>query len=283
MIKQQPHTLLPRPSALTGTYDWQGNLDMQPNPFTLWGITGVPAHTRHRALLSAASGTPSGSQCTETSGAASSSNQTQPACWPLSSAVSRRSALSAPARVRASSGGALPVQGRVSVREQQFGGGSSSTQGAGAVVPGTSSIIDEGITAVVPGVPAQLSTPAVTPPAPTGSPPLSPVLIACVSVGVFVAALFTIIMLRRRRNSTDQPLPQALPMQFDVYTIQPQRPAEVLRHQSGRVCTPRDVNPYTVSDVSFTEVQQLSAGETSFDSSWGGRAMLPPARDSDPG
>jgi hypothetical protein len=254
---------------------------MQPNPFTLWGITGIPGHTRHRALLSdAGSTTPSDSRCTQTTDTARHSKQPPTAGCLHKTAVPMRSALSVPALVRASRGGALPVQGRVSVRESQLGG-DSSTQSSAPVVPGTSSIVDEDITAVVPGVPAQASTPAGTPQAQTGSSPLSPALIACVSVGVFVAALFTIIMLRRRQNRRDRPLRQPPPMQFDVYTIQPQRPTGGSR--SGRVCTPRDVKPYTGSDVSFTEVQQLSAGETSFDSSWGGRALLPPARDSDPG
>lgn len=259
---------------------------MQPNPFTLWGVTGVPAHTRHRALLSSAGSTTlSDSQCTEVPVADSRSNQAQttPRCLHKNT-VPVRSALSVPARLRASSGGALPVQGRVSVREQQFGGDSStqsSTPGAGPVVPGTSSIIDEDITAVVPGVPAQASTPAGTPQAQTGSSPLSPVLIACVSVGVFVAAVFTIIMLRRWQKRRERPPNPAPPKWFDVYTIQPERPTGGSR--SGWVCTPRDVKPYIGSGVSFTEVQQLPAGETGFDNSWGGRAVLPPARDSDQG
>lgn len=33
---------LPQLNCPTGTYDWKGDLDMRPNVFVLWNITGVP-------------------------------------------------------------------------------------------------------------------------------------------------------------------------------------------------------------------------------------------------
>lgn len=262
--------------GLTGTYDWYSpDLAMAPNPFILWNITGLPTAGARRRLLLAQSISSIAGKATACTHAGNGSSCRRAACAGKSG---ERSLLAAAAAA------AMPVQGRVSVREarqhrQQQRRKPASTDSRQCT-------IDEDISALVPATPAIVPTETSTP-TNAGFPglpaaqqaiqPLSPVIIACIAAGVFIVATAGMLLVRRwQRRRAEQPMARQQTLQ-ELLDSRPARPSHSSRTS---VCTPRHVNPTAWSEGSFTEVHYLQDGETGWDSSFGGRPVLPPARDS---
>jgi hypothetical protein len=246
-----------------GTYDWAGELEMQPNPFTRWGITGVvPAASLRRSLLTMLS-TPSRSNIALASTHASISS-----CRGSTACAGTR-----PGRCVLAAADSLPVQGRVSVRESQVDNSATGDGEISAVVPGAAPTVVPWVSAPAAPTTTVLGLQAATQP----TSQLSPLVIGCIAAGVFVLAAFGIVIMRRRgaRQPTEQPMARQQTLQ-ELLNSCPVRPAD----SRSTVCTPRHVDASVWSEVSHTEVQSLRAGEVGWDSSFGGRPVLPPARDS---
>jgi hypothetical protein len=316
-----------------GTYDWSGALNMDPNPFVLWGITGsIPAAaspSRHRAVLALKGTHPtvtayklhSTAQPREmmTTGPHSQYSSSIQAPQPAAATTrctfdvwhtgARRSVLETPHMLRRmsprSGADTLPVQGRVSVREQWLDDGTSNihssplgSSGVAALTAGASAAIDGEISATVPaspaqGVPedrptaAQPQSAALRPtlPATNGSMP-QPMLIALITVAGLTACTCFVLLAawrrhqrKQRRSSTSGNDATSL---FETRGRYCARPYEL--RASGN--TPREVgrsawSDLSRNDVSHTEVQSLDYGETGSDCSLEGhRAILPSSCDS---
>lgn len=316
-----------------GTYDWSGALDMDPNPSVLWAITGsIPAAaspSRHRAVLALRGAQLSGytdklhttAQLRAMMAAGFASPSINAASQPAAATTRctydvwhtgvRRSVLETPHVRRISPRGSadtLPVQGRVSVREQWLDDGTSNapssplgSSGVGALTAGASAAIDDEISAILPaspqGVPeerpaaAQPQTAALRPTLPAANGPMpQPMLIALITVASLTAcACFVILAAWRRRQRKQNRNGMSANDPTSLY--------ETRAASGGRYCarpyelrasnnTPGEVRPSAWSelsrnDVSHTEVQSLDYGETGSDCSFEGhRAILPPSRDS---
>lgn len=300
--------------GVSGTYDWDGILDMVPNPFQLWGFAGIStgsshSGTSHRRCLRLVDANQEPADHAEALRGGSQLSCSATACLKVGQQPGRR--LLAADK--------LPVQGRVSVRESQIedplapsSGTSPSTSGSSGtsgLTPGSTTAIDDEISAFVPGLPDVGSpvqgVPAEPPPAPNPAEPstgiplpadiiqtvktFSPVLIASVAVAVSGMCLcgFMYIRRRRQRGNTEQ---DAAPNQTQplrgVYWVHVKRPswgmsdsdvAPPSRRRSS-VCQPSQVIPDILPDVTHTDVQRFYSDDGS-DSSFGHRPVLPPSRD----
>lgn len=290
---------------------------MHPNPFQVWGFTGITSasappstHRRRRLhLLPVAGGGLDHAGCDRPA----SKPSCRVRCLHCSSQGLR------PGRsLQAAAGDTLPVQGRVSVREQQLDdpSGSSSTAGSlpgtdPAPVPGSVFVIDDEISAEVPAAPAnqvgasELSRPA----APADPTPTSGVQLPASIAGVFRpiaialgatvacgACIVRVLYHRHRRqqkkvaarDTHEQALAghggsiSAQPLR-DVYWVHVKRPS--WRLSDPDTAPPRRrVSLYQPSQVlptvQHTSVQAFDTDdESGADCSFGSRAVLPPLRD----
>jgi len=279
---------------------------MDPNPFVLWGITGsIPAGSpaRRRAVLAVEGAPPPGTdQPHGTTATGLHSPCSNAASQPVKinsqcGTGAHRAVLVVTARSTAET---LPVQGRVSVREQGSDDPSTppGSSGIDGLAAGSSAAIDDEISAVVPAGPAQgvpEGSPQTGGAQATASRPAlpgmkeaitRPVLIASIAVVSAAAGMGGVIYAvwcRRQWKRKRQGLPGSDPgFLYNAPLTNPMRPDD----WRASMETPRGVGPSPWSelsrqDVSHTEVQSIEDGEAGSDCSFGGRrAILPPSQDS---
>jgi hypothetical protein len=300
--------------GFTGTYDWDGDLDMDPNPFHLLGFAGINAGSsrpstsnRHRLRLIGSS--------QQHEGHAGRLSKLQQSC----SGTLRMQTGQQTGRILLA-GDRLPVQGRVSVRELQIAdalppGGSTSpstsgSSGTSGLLPGSTTAIDDEISAFVPARPSfpEQGTSQEFPAAPsikessTGLllpadliqtvKTFSPVLIASVAVAASGMCLCGFLYLRRsrqRRRAEQQAAPsQAQPL-HGVSWVHIKRPSWGLSdsdvapppRRRSSACQPSQVVADVSPDVTHTDVQRFHSDDA-LDLSFGCRPVLPPPRDTLP-
>lgn len=172
--------------GFTGTYDWDGALDMDPNPFRLWGFTGISTtavpqpdqantHRRRLRLLTSDTGSgPSNKPSTAHTVGAQGKARLILGSTDRENTDGSGSARGWEYAKSLLAADTLPVQGRVSVRESQLedptasdNPSTSGSSGIGGLTPGSTTDIDDEISAFVPASPAEGAREATPSAAPT--------------------------------------------------------------------------------------------------------------------